>query len=755
MSKILNKPVSAEQTLSSFGGYNASHFKLPGQWENMLNVSDEYAPFIAPRRGRERALRLADCSGVDDIMRKNGVIIYSSSGSIFLEEQAEPVFTAGESTKFHFVPMGERVLCIAENGACSGYLVFEKNGSETTACFKQFLNYEAKCSALDSGGNFFSPKFYRLCSDSELNYRGFIYNSEGNLVAIGNSFVNGGYDNMSENFLNIAFKFCVEEDDGSLSVLRLAHICTPEEIASMKKSQYYIGPDKKLYRFDAESGAKIEIETPKIAMFLRTGLEPDMSKTPVPQESEEGDIVSLEIGRPLNLSLAYSWVKREEGCEYNHNSGFKGNLRVLRFEEYGESSSSIWHSVYGMDCCFIFDYDALFQKWLISNNLIHDSEHYARTVDVGSTTVFDNFRFENTDSDMITPVCDDFHFYPAGTQKYYPESIKISTVIPDFGTGAVEHNNRIWCADNSFGEIRSSALGNFKNWCDFSGLHSDSFSASVGTDGEFNACFVIDEYVYFFKENSYSVLFGTRPANFGINTVSDIVGIGKSGAKGVQVIGRRAFYPGVDGRIYAFNGSAAVPISAALGDKRYTCLSSAHSGTKYYLLLERQGKKQIFIYCLNSGEWYIEDAEDIDRLLTFAGRPCAVGTFKALGSGSEPVFNTDVLFLEQWSTDVERQGEVRWFLESPAIGEEDEFYHSIKSLSVSFESEKDAFVEFFIKYDEGEDYVPVKKFTAERRLTSSFKAPLRRCRCFRLKIVGRGLTMIKKISWRTEKGSEK
>ena len=755
MSLELKKSVSNDFVLSDFGGYNSSHLKRAGQWEDMLNVSDEYAPFLAPRRKRERALRLSNCAGVDDIIRKNGLFIYSSSGSIFLEGRAQPLFTAPKITSFRFVPMGERVLCVSEKNEYSGYLVFENSGSVINPVFKRFLNFEAKCSALDENGDFISPYYYRLYSDLNSNYRGDIYNSIGEIIASGNTFGAGGYDTNAENFLNIAFKFCIEKDDGSLSVLRLAHISSEREIEAMDKSQYYIGPDKKLYRFDADCGAKIEIETPKIAMFLRTGLNPDKTKTPAPEKNEEGDFVSLEIGRPLNLSFAYSWVKEEDGFEYNKNGGFKGNLKVLSFEEYGETSASVWHSVYGMDCCYIFDYDALFVNWLISNNLIHDSEHYARTIASGSATVFDNFSFEATDSEIRLPVCDDYSFYAVGTQKYYPESIKISTVLPDFGTDAVEHNNRIWCADNSFGEIRSSALGNFKNWCDYSGFHTDSFSACVGTDGEFNACFVIDEYVYFFKENSYSVLYGTRPANFAINTVSDFIGIDKAGAKGVQVIGKKAFYPAIDGKIYVFNGSSSAPISSALGDKRYNCLSSAHSDTKYYLLLERNGQKQIFVYSLKSSEWYIEDADDIDCLLNLAGRPCAICTFKELGSAPEPVYITDALYLEQWRIDTERQGEVFWRIESPVIGEEDEFYHSINQFAVSFESEEDAVVEFFIKYDESADYVPVKKFVAEKRLTKSFKIPLKRCRCFRFKIVGRGLTMIKKISWRASKGSEK
>ncbi|MBR5199588.1 MAG: hypothetical protein IKW20_07140, partial [Bacteroidales bacterium] len=72
----------------------------------------------------------------------------------------------------------------------------------------------------------------------------------------------------------------------------------------------------------------------------------------------------------------------------------------------------------------------------------------------------------------------------------------------------VESENRLWgCkygpTENNgiVNEIYASKLGDFKNWNCYMGLSTDSYTASVGTDGQFTGAITQPGVVLFFKEN--------------------------------------------------------------------------------------------------------------------------------------------------------------------------------------------------------------------------------------------------------------
>ena len=85
-------------------------------------------------------------------------------------------------------------------------------------------------------------------------------------------------------------------------------------------------------------------------------------------------------------------------------------------------------------------------------------------------------------------------------------TVHVDRTVPDLDY-ICESNNRLWgCKYGKedgqvVNEIRASKLGDFRNWSTFMGISTDSYTASIGTEGEFTGCIAQRGYPVFFKEN--------------------------------------------------------------------------------------------------------------------------------------------------------------------------------------------------------------------------------------------------------------
>ena len=87
------------------------------------------------------------------------------------------------------------------------------------------------------------------------------------------------------------------------------------------------------------------------------------------------------------------------------------------------------------------------------------------------------------------------------------EPVTVSRKMPNMDF-VIESENRLWgcrygVAVNGeiVNEIYASKLGDFKNWNCFMGISTDSYAATVGTDGQFTGAITHLGYPLFFKEN--------------------------------------------------------------------------------------------------------------------------------------------------------------------------------------------------------------------------------------------------------------
>lgn len=203
-------------------------------------------------------------------------------------------------------------------------------------------------------------------------------------------------------------------------------------------------------------------------------------------------------------------------------------------------------------------------------------------------------------------------------------SIKRQMPIMDF---VIESGNRLWgCRYGTalngevVNEIYCSKLGDFKNWNTFAGISTDSYVASVGTDGQFTGAVSHLGYPIFFKENCLHKVYGNYPANYQIQTTA-CRGVQKGCSKSLAIVNETLYYKARSG-ICAYDGSLPVEMSAVLGDMSYNKAVAGVLGNKYYISMEdtsEQPQYHLFVYDSQKGMWHREDNTQVTEFCNCDG----------------------------------------------------------------------------------------------------------------------------------------
>ena len=207
----------------------------------------------------------------------------------------------------------------------------------------------------------------------------------------------------------------------------------------------------------------------------------------------------------------------------------------------------------------------------------------------------------------------DYVIFPGllGEKTTFLQGVKISRKLPvmDF---VVESGNRLWgCryGPNDRGqivnEIYCSKLGDFKNFQCFLGISTDSYIASLGSDGPFTGAAAYGGYPIFFKEKCIHKVFGQRPANFQVQTQAGR-GVKPGCSRSLAIVREVLYFKSTQG-ICAYDGSVPREISDKLGPEPEGLAVAAGLNEKYYVSMEKDGKYQLFVYDTLKNLWHRED----------------------------------------------------------------------------------------------------------------------------------------------------
>ena len=326
------------------------------------------------------------------------------------------------------------------------------------------------------------------------------------------------------------------------------------------------------------------------------------------------------------------------------------------------------------------------------------------------------------------------------------DKITVSRKMPlmDF---VVESENRLWgcrygtsANGDVVNEIYASKLGDFKNWNCFMGLSTDSYAASVGTDGQFTGAITHLGYPLFFKENFIHKIYGNYPANFQIQTTA-CRGVQKGCDRSLAIVNETLLYKARNG-VCAYDGSLPTEISSALGNEAYSAAVAGSHGNKYYISMrDAYGKYHLFVYDMEKNMWHRED--DL-RAACFCS--CG-GEMYCIDYRSKEI-------ITMLGTGTVDENNVAWMVETGEIGISSPDMKYITRLVVRMSLDIGATVQFYVQYDFSGDW----EHLGSLRGTSlrSFSIPIRPKRCdhIKLKIEGEGVARIYSITKTIGQGSE-
>ena len=190
-------------------------------------------------------------------------------------------------------------------------------------------------------------------------------------------------------------------------------------------------------------------------------------------------------------------------------------------------------------------------------------------------------------------------------------TVSVNRTVPDLDY-VCESNNRLWGCKYGLengavvNEIRACKLGDFRNWQCFMGLSTDSYTASIGTDGKWTGAISQRGYPVFFKENFIHRVSGTTPSSFSIQTTA-ARGVQDGSWRSLCVVNEAIYYKARDG-VMMYDGNMPVSVSENLGGILYSDARAGNLHEKYYISMKDAGNHwNLFTYDTKRGTWYRED----------------------------------------------------------------------------------------------------------------------------------------------------
>lgn len=352
-------------------------------------------------------------------------------------------------------------------------------------------------------------------------------------------------------------------------------------------------------------------------------------------------------------------------------------------------------------------------------------------------------------NNMLIYDCGDDYIIVVGildevTTQTDPITVKLGMPVMDF---VIESGNRLWgcrfgSADDGsmVNEIYASKLGDFRNWSCYQGISTDSYRASVGTDGAFTGAVSHMGYPIFFKEGCMHKVYGNMPSNYQIQTTA-CRGVQKGSDRSLAIVNEVLYYKSRFG-ICAYDGSLPAEVSSALGEVAYFGAVAGAHGNKYYISMsDSDDVYHLFVYDTQRAMWH---REDNTRVRCFASYKNDLYYIDGDSGKIKTVFGSG-------TADETR---VKWSCETGLLGlsSPDHKYISRINIRISLDTTSSAF--FYIQYDSSGSWQHIASLRGSKTRSLSVAIRPRRCDHFRIRIEGEGDMKIYSITKTMSEGSD-
>lgn len=383
-----------------------------------------------------------------------------------------------------------------------------------------------------------------------------------------------------------------------------------------------------------------------------------------------------------------------------------------------------------------------------------------------NSNVYNDYDF-NT-SNIIYDAGDDYLIIIGLINKVFTNSknITVKREVPDLDFVA-ELDNRVWGCSSEKHEIYACKQGDPKNWNCFMGLVSDSYAATVGTDGEFTGCVNYRGSVLFFKDSGVHKLYGSKPSNFELNW-KPMRGVQYGSEKSLVVLNECVFYKSRDG-INIYDGSMS-SISNAFGNENYYEAVAGGYRDKYYVSMRNENYEYfLFVYDTKKHVWTKEDRTAAKGFAYANG-----GLYMIDQDNVIQVINSEKIYTKLFPNQVELgdkylypndevypgdaiEGEMEepleWFAETGTIGLETPHHKYVKKFIVRCKIETNACLRVEIMYDSSDAWERVMEYRCTKLRTYEIAIPVKRCDHMKIRFSGKGEVRIFSIAKSVEEGS--
>jgi hypothetical protein len=305
--------------------------------------------------------------------------------------------------------------------------------------------------------------------------------------------------------------------------------------------------------------------------------------------------------------------------------------------------------------------------------------------------------------------------------------VKIERKVPEMDF-VIEAQNRLWgCRygvsdGKNLNEIYCCALGDFKNWRQYMGISTDSWTASVGSDGPWTGAVNYLGYPMFFKEDR---LHRVSISSSGAHQITETVcrGVQKGSSKSLQVVNEVLLYKSRSD-VCVYQGGFPQSISAAFGDRLYSDAVAGSVGDRYYISMkDADNAWHLFVYDTKRNMWLHEDDLHVTAFARVGDELYAVsdGALWALqGTAGTP------------------EPFVSWEAETGLMYYQYPDRKYVSRYNLRLYMQEGAEIDVYMMYDSSGEWVRQGRIRMKGTRTVTLPIRPRRCDHLRMKLVGKG-----------------
>lgn len=377
----------------------------------------------------------------------------------------------------------------------------------------------------------------------------------------------------------------------------------------------------------------------------------------------------------------------------------------------------------------------------ITSNIITDSLDNIFVNDEGDGNYsIETYIVDRTEDAITIP-----GIYKGRLEPFTDMVLRVERSVPDMAY-ITECNNRLWGCSKDGHEIYCCKLGDIKNWKCYRGNATDSWAATIGSDGKFTGATTFLGYPIFFKEDC---LIKVSVSAIGGHQIKETMcrGVQNGSGGSLCILNETLYYKSSTG-VCVYNGSLPYSISDELGDVNYYDAVAGAISDKYYISMrDKDNQYSMFVYDSKNGIWCKEDDTNAfafckykDDLYYIDGKD---NTMKSVGG---------TLLYDVSEKDTESAFD--WYAESGVIGYSSPDNKYVSRITLRITLEFGTNVGFFLQYDSCGEWE--YKFNMSGTGTRTFSIPIipKRCDHFRYRIAGNGGCKIHSVTKTVEEGSE-